>query len=98
MGVKLEYTEQDIGEKGGNIMRRRKFDKDMPIGALQKAEDFLPSPDELILPEQTVKVTLRLSTPSVNFFKQQAQKYHTQYQKMVRLVLDKYAQRYSLHR
>ena len=93
MKEKSEYMEPGIGERGGNIMK--KIDKDMPIGNLSKANDFLPSPEELIFPERTVKVTLRLSESSIRFFKQQAKKHHTKYQKIVRLLLDKYADRYS---
>ena len=67
----------------------------MPIGELRKIEDFLPPPKELAIPEETVMVTLRLSEKSVEFFKQQAKQYHTKYQKMLRFLVDWYAERYS---
>ena len=79
-------------------MRKKRFDRDMPIGRLQKVDDFLPPPEKLAVPERTIKITLRLNESSVNFFKKQAKKYHTKYQKMVRFLLDKYAERYSLER
>lgn len=66
----------------------------MPIGKLKKVGDFLPSPEKLAVPERTVKITLRLSESSLNFFKKQAKKYHTKYQKMVRFLLDKYVEKY----
>jgi len=47
------------------------------------------------MPEHTVMVTLRLSEKSVEFFKGQAKKYNTKYQKMLRFLVDKYAERYS---
>ncbi len=75
--------------------KKHKIDQDMPIGELKRIEDFLPPPKELAVPEQTVMVTLRLSEKSVEFFKQQAKKYHTKYQKMLRFLVDKYAERYS---
>jgi predicted DNA binding CopG/RHH family protein len=52
--------------------------------------DFLPPPSELVFKEDTVKVTLGLSRRSVDFFKKQAKKHHTQYQKMIRRLLDLY--------
>jgi len=40
--------------------------------------------------DDTVKVTITLSRESVEFFKQQAKKHHTPYQKMIRRLLDAY--------
>jgi len=85
---------QDTGERGGDIMKKR-IDRDMPIGDLKRVGDFLPPPEKLATSEHTVKVTLRLSESSLNFFKKQAKKYHTKYQKMVRFLLDRYAEKYS---
>lgn len=76
-------------------MKRNRINRDMPIGELKRIDDFLPPPKELAVPEQTVMVTLRLSEKSVDFFKQQAKRYHTKYQKMLRFLVDKYAERYS---
>ncbi len=76
-------------------MKKKRFDKDMPIGKLHKVDDFLPPPDKLVVPERTIKVTLRLNASSVKFFKEQARKYHTKYQKMLRFLVDKYVERYS---
>jgi predicted DNA binding CopG/RHH family protein len=52
---------------------------------------FLPSPEELALKDETVKVTIALSKASVEFFKNEAKKYNTQYQNMIRRLLDEYA-------
>ena len=52
--------------------------------------DFLPSPKELAFREETVKVTISLSKSSIDFFKNQSEKYNTSYQKMIRKLLDKY--------
>ena len=76
-------------------MKKHKIDQDMPIGELKRIDDFLPPPKELAVSEQTVMVTLRLSEKSVDFFKQQAKRYRTKYQKMLRFLVDKYAERYS---
>jgi hypothetical protein len=64
------------------------------IGKIKIITDFLPSPDELTLKEETVKVTLSLSKASVEYFKSLAEKKHTKYQKMIRILLDKYASHY----
>ncbi len=45
------------------------------------------------LHDGTVKVTLGLSRRSVEFFKRQAKKHETQYQKMIRRLLDLYVDR-----
>ncbi|MCX5678866.1 MAG: BrnA antitoxin family protein [Candidatus Omnitrophica bacterium] len=76
-------------------MRKHKTDQDMPIGELKRVDDFLPPPKELAVPEQTIMVTLRLSEKSVDFFKQQAKRYNTKYQKMLRFLVDKYVERYT---
>lgn len=60
------------------------------IGSIQVIPDFLPTPSELALREEGVKVTLALSKKSVDFFKGEASKYHTQYQRMIRRLLDAY--------
>jgi len=65
---------------------------DEPIGPLKVVPDFLPSPEELAFKEETVKVTITLSKDSVAFFKQEAEQHHTQYQKMIRRLLDAYTQ------
>ena len=58
-------------------------------------EDFLPPPEDLVLKEDTIKVTIGLSKPTVEFFKARARTNHTQYQKMIRRLLDVYASRYQ---
>jgi len=63
---------------------------DEPFGPLKVVPDFLPAPEELVFKEDTVKVTIALSKDSVEFFKQEAKKHHTQYQKMIRRLLDAY--------
>lgn len=61
------------------------------MGELKIVEDFLPSPDQLVLKEENVKVTISLSKESVDFFKKVAKKQNTSYQKMIRKVVDWYA-------
>ena len=63
---------------------------DEPLGKVQVVTDFLPSPTELAFREEGVKVTLALSKKSVEFFKSEASKHQTQYQRMIRRLLDAY--------
>jgi hypothetical protein len=62
------------------------------VGA--RVADTLPPPDQLVLPDDGVKVTLVLSRDSVEFFKQAAKKNHVSYQRMIRSLVDEYAQRH----
>jgi len=65
-----------------------------PMGNLRIVNDFLPPPDQLVLKEENIKVTIALKKASIDFFKKEAQKHHTSYQKMIRQVIDWYATRY----
>jgi len=65
---------------------------DEPLGKLRVIDDFLPSPEQLVFKEKNVKVTITLSKASIDFFKKEAKKHHTQYQKMIRRLLDIYAE------
>jgi predicted DNA binding CopG/RHH family protein len=74
-------------------MRKATKYTDEPLGEIRVIKDFLPPPSELVFKEDTVKVTLGLSRRSVDFFKKQAKKHDTQYQKMIRRLLDLYVTR-----
>jgi len=63
---------------------------DEPFGKVKVVKDFLPSPQELAFKDETVKITISLSKTSIDFFKKEAKKYNTQYQKMIRRLLDEY--------
>jgi hypothetical protein len=65
---------------------------DEPMGRPRVIPDFLPAPEDLVLREEGVKVTLALSKRSVEFFKREAEKHNTQYQRMIRRLLDAYAE------
>jgi predicted DNA binding CopG/RHH family protein len=68
---------------------------DEPIGDVKVLKDFLPSPAELAFNEEAVKVTLALSKKSIDFFKSEAVKNHTQYQRMIRRLVDSYVDAHS---
>ena len=63
------------------------------IGRVRIVEDFLPSPDKLVLREDNVKVTLSLSQRSVAFFKRAARQRRVPYQRMIRALVDAYAEK-----
>lgn len=79
-------------------MKRFRGYADEPIGPIRVIRDFLPPPDQLILKDDGVKVTISLSRRSVEFFKEHAKKSKVPYQRMIRRVLDEYAGRYSSRR
>lgn len=57
-------------------------------------EDFLPPPGQLVLKEETVKVTLNLSKDSVAFLKKEAKDQGVPYQNMIRKIIDLYTRHY----
>jgi len=75
-------------------MKKKIHYTDEPL-EVEVIEDFLPPPEKLVKKKETVKVTISLSKSSVDFFKKQARKQRTHYQKMIRRVLDLYASHYE---
>jgi predicted DNA binding CopG/RHH family protein len=66
-----------------------------PMGELKVIKDFLPPPDQLVLKEENVKITISLKKSSIEFFKKEAKKHRTSYQKMIRRIVDWYASHYQ---
>src|SRR3990170_2418085 len=89
------FMARGIGEKGGRSMRSKIKYTDEPMGELRVVRDFLPPPDQLVLKEENVKITISLRKSSVEFFKKEAQRHRTSYQKMIRRVIDWYASQYQ---
>lgn len=86
---------QDTGGKEKEFMKKKTIKyTDEPINAMV-IKDILPKPKDLVFKEDNVKVTLSLSKKSINFFKQQSEKFNTHYQRMIRLLLDKYAENFK---
>ncbi len=63
------------------------------IGGVRVIEDFLPAPADLVAREENVKVTLSLSRRSLDLFKREAKKRRVPYQRMIRSLVDTYAER-----
>ena len=68
---------------------------DEPMGEPKIVRDFLPPPEQLALKEEKVKITISFSKSSVDFFKREAKRNRTSYQKMIRRVVDSYASHYQ---
>lgn len=66
-----------------------------PMGRVKVVPDFLPKPEDLVLQDEGVKITIALSKRSVEFFKREAERHGTQYQRMIRRLLDAYAQHHA---
>jgi predicted DNA binding CopG/RHH family protein len=66
-----------------------------PLGELRRIPDFLPPPEALVLREDKIKVTIELNKGSVDFFKREAKKQKTSYQKMIREVVDIYVSHFQ---
>src|SRR3972149_3114771 len=89
------FSEPVIGERESKSMSAKIKYTNEPLGKLEVVSDFLPSPEDLVFRDDGVKVTLALSKRSVEFFKTQAQKHNTQYQRMIRRLLDAYAEHHA---
>jgi predicted DNA binding CopG/RHH family protein len=76
------------------MKRKRKYSNE-PLGRLKVIKDFLPPPEQLVLREDGVKITISLSRKSVDFFKAYAAAANVPYQRMIRTLLDSYAERFS---
>lgn len=73
-------------------MKKKIIYTNEPLGDIKVVADFLPAPAELAFREEGIKVTLALSKTSVDFFKSEASKHQTQYQRMIRRLLDSYVE------
>lgn len=76
-------------------MKKKKIDPDMPIGKLVEAPDFLPPPHELAKANTIVVVTIGLDKETIEFFKKQAKKRGTKYQRMIRELLNRYVSHFN---
>jgi hypothetical protein len=66
---------------------------DLPaIEDLEIVEDFLPRPEDLVFKQpKGMKITITLDPASIQFFKEEAERLRTPYQRMIRNLLAEYA-------
>jgi predicted DNA binding CopG/RHH family protein len=85
----------DIGGKENRYMKKKIKYTNERIGKVEVVKDFLPKPEELVFKEDNIKVTINLSKSSLDFFKKLAKQHGSQYQKVIRNLLDSYSSFYS---
>jgi len=85
----------DTGGKENRYMKKKIKYTNEKTGKVKVVKDFLPLPEDLIYKEDTVKVTLNLSKSSVEYFKKLTRTHDSQYQKIIRNLLDEYASHHS---
>jgi len=90
----ISFSAPAIGGKANASMSSRTVKYTAgEIGRLRVVEDFLPPPADLVPREDNVKVTLSLSRRSLDFFKREARKRRVPYQRMIRALVNTYAER-----
>jgi predicted DNA binding CopG/RHH family protein len=57
-------------------------------------DDFLPSPDQLVLKTEKEKITIAIDKHSLELFKQYAEKHNAKYQTMINSVVTSYANKF----
>lgn len=62
------------------------------FGPMTRIPDFLPPPEYLVHKHTSAKITLTLEPSTIAFFKAQAIKLGSSYQRMIRNLLDQYVQ------
>ena len=93
----MQFEWDDLKDKAKKFMKKKteKIKYSNEIINAKVIKDFLPRPEDLVLKEDNVKVTLTLSKKSVDFFKHEAKKLDIPYQLMIRSLLDKYAESFG---
>ncbi len=91
-----------FGEMERNFMKKKikysnKFEKDQKINVkdLKIINDFLPSPNELFLKDEKVKITLEIDVETYQFFQNLAVSFNKKYQPLMREILKQYARKYK---
>jgi hypothetical protein len=65
------------GGKGSKFMKKKMVEyTEGEIERVKIVKDFLPSPSELVLKDDNVKVTLSFTRRSIEFFKREAKRQH----------------------
>jgi predicted DNA binding CopG/RHH family protein len=93
VGTQLGFLVLAFGGEERDNMKKNKHEveyTDEPILIGERVEDFLPRPEDLVFRPKGVKVTITLSEHSLAYFKEQAERLHTPYQRMIRNLIDEY--------
>ncbi len=65
------------------------------FGKMVQVPDFLPSPEDLVLRPPAIKITLNMNQKTLRFFKAEADRLGGSYQRMIRNLLDHYAEMFQ---
>src|SRR5947208_15558007 len=93
--MSFEFLAPGTGGKASESMSEKIRYTDEPLGNPRVVPDFLPRPEDLVFRDEGVKITIALSKRSVEFFKSEARRHNTQYQRMIRRLLDAYAEHHA---
>lgn len=69
-------------------------DVEQSLAEAVAANDFLPSPTELVRKVEKEKITIAVDKHSLGLFKKYAKKHNAKYQNMINGVLDAYANKF----
>lgn len=72
-------------------MKKKTVYEAAPVRYGKVVPDFLPKPQDLVLRESNIRVTLNLSARSLGYFREMGRKNRIPYQKLIRRLLDEYA-------
>ena len=77
-------------------MKKKIMYTNEPIQLGKRLVDFLPSPEQLVMKEPTIKVTLELNRRSLAVMRAHAKRQNVPYQRMLRQLVDEYASRFPI--
>lgn len=69
--------------------------QNIPISKIERIVHGMPYAGGLVTSEDKILVSIYLNKSTVHFFKREAGRYHTKYQRFMRAVLDRYAHAHS---
>ena len=82
------------GLKLGKILEGARPNRDwqnIPLDKVYQTAKRMPYPVGLVPNEEKALTTVYLNKSTIRFFKKEADKHHTKYQRLIRAVLDLYA-------
>ena len=93
MNFERDKKKNDSNQEIHNISFEEEYKNEL-LNA-REVKDFLPPPEQLVPKVETKKVTISLSTKSIEFFKSVSAKTDVPYQQLIRKVLDTYADHHA---
>lgn len=85
---------KSVKKQGKKLASHSTSGFEAPVGKVTLVDDFLPPPEVLFASDDRVKITIEIEGSTLDFFKHQAQKSGSKYQRLMRQVLKQYAKKY----